>query len=107
MTTNWCCCVIIKKKKKTWCYCKSIYICGKNPHSVNQKKKKKDPHFTLKKTILLSIIGQVGDLVFSSIKRHYKIKDFSNIMPGHGGILDRLDSIIFVVIAYLIIFSVI
>ena len=62
---------------------------------------------TIIKTILLSIIGQVGDLVFSSIKRHYKIKDFSNIMPGHGGILDRLDSIIFVVIAYLIIFSVI
>lgn len=48
----------------------------------------------------LSIIGQLGDLVFSAIKRTYNIKDFGNIMPGHGGILDRLDSIIFVVLAF-------
>ena len=53
-------------------------------------------------TFALSIIGQIGDLIFSSIKRYYKIKDFSNIMPGHGGILDRLDSIIFVIIGYII-----
>ena len=51
-------------------------------------------------TLLLSIIGQFGDLFFSAIKRYYKVKDFSNIMPGHGGILDRLDSIIFVMIAF-------
>lgn len=51
-------------------------------------------------TLFLSIIGQLGDLFFSLIKRHYKIKDFSNIMPGHGGILDRLDSIIFVMLAF-------
>ncbi|MBE6149244.1 MAG: hypothetical protein E7170_00795 [Firmicutes bacterium] len=50
-------------------------------------------------TLILSIIGQLGDLFFSLIKRNYKIKDFSNIMPGHGGILDRLDSIIFVMLA--------
>ena len=56
-------------------------------------------------SLLLSIIGQIGDLVFSSIKRHYKIKDFSNIMPGHGGILDRLDSIIFVVMGYIILIN--
>ena len=49
---------------------------------------------------LLSTIGQLGDLVFSSTKRYYKIKDFGNIMPGHGGVLDRLDSIIFVVLAF-------
>lgn len=48
----------------------------------------------------LSIIGQMGDLVFSSIKRYYNKKDFSNIMPGHGGILDRLDSILFVMLAF-------
>ncbi len=53
-------------------------------------------------TLLLSLIGQLGDLVFSSIKRLYNKKDFSNIMPGHGGILDRLDSIIFVVLAYVL-----
>lgn len=50
--------------------------------------------------MILSIIGQLGDLLFSSIKRHFGIKDFGNIMPGHGGILDRLDSILLVVLAY-------
>lgn len=50
-------------------------------------------------TLFLSIVGQIGDLFFSLIKRHYKIKDFSNIMPGHGGILDRFDSVIFVALA--------
>ena len=51
-------------------------------------------------TIFFSIIGQLGDLVFSAIKRYFNKKDFSNIMPGHGGILDRFDSIIFVLLAY-------
>lgn len=50
--------------------------------------------------LFLSIVGQFGDLFFSAIKRTYKVKDFSNIMPGHGGILDRLDSIIFVMLAF-------
>ena len=50
-------------------------------------------------TLILSIFGQLGDLFFSQIKRNYKIQDFSNIMPGHGGILDRFDSIIFVALA--------
>ena len=51
-------------------------------------------------SLFLSIVGQLGDLFFSAIKRKYNIKDFSNIMPGHGGILDRLDSIIFVMLAF-------
>ncbi len=42
----------------------------------------------------LSIISQFGDLFFSWVKRNLYIKDFSNILPGHGGILDRLDSFI-------------
>ena len=57
---------------------------------------------TIAITLVLSVIGQMGDLIFSSMKRHFNIKDFSNIMPGHGGILDRLDSIIFVLLGYII-----
>ncbi len=54
---------------------------------------------------ILTLIGQFGDLFFSAIKRYYKVKDYSNIMPGHGGVLDRLDSIIFVAIAYSLIIT--
>ncbi|MDD3048605.1 MAG: phosphatidate cytidylyltransferase [Bacilli bacterium] len=58
-------------------------------------------------TTFLSLIGQFGDLIFSSIKRLYNRKDFSDLMPGHGGILDRLDSFIFIVLGYVIIMFII
>lgn len=45
---------------------------------------------------IVSVFGTIGDLVESKFKRVAKIKDSGNIMPGHGGLLDRLDSIIFV-----------
>lgn len=78
----------------TWFYCTVI-----------------DPEVGLLSIIItstfLSILGQLGDLVFSAIKRYYGKKDFSNIMPGHGGILDRLDSIIFILLGFMFFMTII
>ncbi len=70
-----------------------------------------DPTFSKIEILLictfLSLLGQYGDLVFSAIKRYFGKKDFSNLMPGHGGILDRLDSIIFVLLGFMFFINII
>lgn len=54
-------------------------------------------------SMTISILGQLGDLGESAIKRHFRIKDSGDIIPGHGGLMDRLDSLTFGVLLVLLV----
>lgn len=62
---------------------------------------------TISLVLVLSAIGQIGDLVASKLKRDYGIKDYSNIFPGHGGVMDRFDSAIFAAMVLVLISEVV
>ena len=56
--------------------------------------------------LVCSVVAQFGDIFMSAVKRQYNVKDFSNIMPGHGGVLDRFDSVLFTAPVMLVLLSV-
>jgi len=57
-------------------------------------------------TPLLAVLGVIGDLTASLVKRNFSVKDFGSIMPGHGGIMDRFDSVLLISAAVYVIFNI-
>lgn len=57
--------------------------------------------------LLCPITAELGDLCFSAIKRHFAVKDFSNLLPGHGGVLDRVDSLLMNIMLFSVLYTII
>lgn len=61
--------------------------------------------FLFANALVLPIVGEIGDLAFSLIKRHYSVKDYGSLFPGHGGVLDRIDSLLFCLMFFFAFYS--
>ena len=75
----------------------SLFILDLIDFSGNFEVRFSEPKFFFV-AIILSLVAQAGDLIISYLKRSEKIKDSGKILPGHGGIFDRIDSLMFVII---------